>query len=480
MKIYFVSAEVEPFAKSGGMGDVVGALPKSLADKRIHDVRVIMPCYAVIPKQYRDAMKPVATFEVWLGWRKRQCRLLEFRRDWVTYYFVDCPYYYGGASIYDNNDLERFAFFCKVALDALVHVNFRPDIIHCNDWSTALVPVMFNCFYKRTKTYAKTKTVFTIHNLKYQGIYDIGEVVDRTGLPGEYMTVDKLEFYGKCNLMKGAIVYSDAITTVSERYAEEITGSDYGEGLQDVIRQYAHKLTGITNGVDYSIYSPRFDGKLYKTYGIEDYAEGKVENKRMVLFELGIENRDLPLVSMISRLYEQKGPDFVLGVIDDLVKKGVNVVILGSGDRSIELAFLEAAARHPDNVRVIIGFDDRLAHRLYAGADLLMMPSRFEPCGLSQLIAMRYGTIPVVRATGGLADTVKRPKDGDEKAGKGFVFKQPFTFDFRTALFDGIEMLTSRRSDFEKLIEWDMTRDYSWRTGADKYLSLYESLISAE
>ncbi len=478
MNIYFVSAEVEPFAKSGGLGDVVGALPKCFAEEG-HDVRVIMPCYSVISEKYRDEMKPVAEFETWLGWRRQKCRLLEIKRDKVTFYFVESSYYYCGPTIYDENDLERFAFFCKVALDAPQHLDYKPDIIHCNDWSTALVPVMLNCFYGRSKTYAKTKTVFTIHNLKYQGIYDIGDVIDKTGLHGDYMTVDKLEFYGKCNLLKGAIVYSDAVTTVSEKYAEEITTSDYGEGLQDVIKRYAYKLSGIINGVDYSVYSPETDKLIYKNYGVKNYVEGKAQNKKALLRDLGLTGENLPLISMVSRLYEQKGPDMLLGALDDIMKKNVRLIVLGSGDYDIEQALRDATGRYPDKFKAVLGFDNALAHKLYAASDFFIMPSRFEPCGLSQLIAMKYGTIPVVRATGGLYDTVKRLKDTGD-GGKGFVFKQPFAFDFRTALYDGLEMYSEKPKEFKKLIEWDMACDYSWKKGAEKYLRLYKSLLWAE
>lgn len=478
MNIYFISAEVEPFAKSGGLGDVAGALPKCYAEKG-HDVRVIMPYYSIVEKKYGDKMSEVASFEAWLGWRRQKCRLLCLNENGVSFYFVDSPFYYGGERIYDENDLERFAFFSKVALDAVDYMDFKPDIVHCNDWSTALVPVMLDCFYRRTKTYAKTKTVFTIHNIKYQGIYDISDVIDKTGLHGDYMMLDKLEFYGKCNLMKGAIVFSNAVTTVSEKYAEEIKTSDFGEGLQDVIKQNEGKIIGITNGVDYSVYSPETDSLIYKNYGAKDFAEGKAYNKAKLFEELGFDGVEYPFVTMVSRLYEQKGPDLILGALEDIMRKDVRIAILGSGDAEIERAFREMAERYPEKLKVFIGFDNALAHKLYAASDLFLMPSRFEPCGLSQLIAMKYGSIPVVRATGGLFDTVKKLKE-DTTLGKGFIFKQPFSFDFRTALYDGMKMYSDKREDFDRLVEWDMSRDYSWASGAEKYLRLYEQLLAAE
>ncbi|MEG1711273.1 MAG: glycogen synthase GlgA [Clostridia bacterium] len=475
MKIYYVSAEVEPFAKSGGLGDVLGALPKAMAAKG-NDVRVIMPRYKIINEKYMSQMRLVSSMEVWLGWRKQACHLYELRSDAVIYYFIDNPFYYSGDTIYDEYDLERFSFFCKAALEVLTKIDFCPDVIHCNDWTTALLPIMLNYFYKRTHFYGKIKTVFTIHNLKFQGIYDIGDVIDKTGLSGACTESKNMELDGKCNLLKGAIGICDAITTVSPTYAEEIKTVEYGEGLNDFIKLHSDKLCGILNGVDYNIYNPETDSLIFKKYNLRSHKGGKAANKMQLLKQVGLPQSKVPLLSMVTRLYDQKGLDLVLCDIDNLMREDIQLIVLGTGDKGIEGKLKYYENEYPDKMAVVTAFDNALAHNIYAASDLFIMPSKFEPCGLSQIISMKYGTLPVVRRTGGLKDTV-RNFDIVTGEGNGFSFDDYNAQKLLSTIMDALNLINLDEENYKKIVKNAMCSDFSWEQSSNKYMELYKKIV---
>lgn len=476
MKICFISAEAEPFAKSGGLGDVLGALPKALAER--NEVKVIMPKYKFIPDRYAQNMRQIlSNVSVILGWRRQSCNVWSLSMNGVEYYFIESSYYFGGDKIYDQFDLERFCFFSKAALEILVHLDYRPDVLHCNDWSTAIVPVMLDCFYMGMGFYRNMRTVITIHNLQYQGIFDIAEVMDKTGLPGYYFSHDKLEFYGRANLLKGGIVYANEVTTVSPSYAGEIMSDEYGEGLQSLMRARRNHLHGILNGVDYTTYNPETDELIERNYSVADYAEGKAYNKKQLKKQLGLPNTAVPLIGLVSRLYDQKGLDLITCVMEDIVREDLQMVILGTGDLRYEEAFRYYAAEYREKVASVIGFDNRLAHRIYAGCDLFLMPSRFEPCGLSQMISMKYGTLPIVREVGGLKDSVKSYNQYTGE-GNGFSFTNYNAHDMLYTLRRALHFYYDDEKAFDRIIRNAMAEDYSWAQSAKKYESIYEELIN--
>jgi len=388
---------------------------------------------------------------------------------------VDNNYYYSGNAIYDEFDLERFAFFSKAALECLGALDFVPDVIHCNDWSTALVPVMLDYFYRHTHFYGKIKTVFTVHNLRYQGVYDIGEVIDKTGLGGQYMTVDKMEYYGKSSLMKGALMMSDAVTTVSPTYSKEIMTEEYGEGLHEVMQNISYKLSGIVNGIDYTTYSPENDPFIAVKYSDTDCVQGKAANKKELQKQLGLPEKDVPVMSVVSRLYEQKGIDLIINSLDELLKEDVQIVFLGTGEKWLEERLRFYAENNGDKVAAVIGFDNALAHRIYAASDIFLMPSRFEPCGLSQLIAMKYGAVPVVRATGGLKDTVADYTENSSQ-GNGFAFEKASPDEFARAVRKSLELYREGQA-FTTVSQRNMRKDFSWKNSTALYIELYERLL---
>ena len=476
MKILYVSAEVEPFAKTGGLGDVLGALPKAMA-KQGHEVAVMMPKYKVIPEKYTQQMEFVDSTYIDLNWRNKYCGVLKLVEDKVTYYFIDNEYYYFGDTIYDYADLERFSFFSKACLSVLPMIGFKPDIIHANDWSTALVPVFLDTF-RGSDFYKDIRTVFTIHNLKYQGNYDIDEVKDITGLDNYYFTDDKLEFFKRANLLKGGVIYSDEVTTVSPSYAEEIKTPYYGEKLEKLMQARSNHLHGILNGVDYSLYNPEKDKLIYKQYSKKNYIEGKKENKKILQEELGLEQvEDVPMIAIISRFVEQKGFDLIARVINELSGRHMQLVILGTGVSEYENMFKYIASIAPQKVSANIRFNNALAHKIYAAADLLLMPSQFEPCGLSQIIAMKYGTVPIVRETGGLRDTVKSYNEYTGE-GNGFSFANYNAHDMLYTIDRAMNYYYERRETFNHIIENGLNSDYSWDVSAKTYEGLYANIVS--
>ena len=408
MKILYVAAEAVPFAKTGGLADVAGSLPKALKADGV-DVRVIMPKFGKIPEAYRNAMEHVYDGELPVAWRKKYVGLDKYELDGVTYYFVDNEEYFNREGFYGyDDDAERFSFFSRAVLDLLQAMDFWPDVIHTNDWHAGLVNVFLKLDHMGDARYERIKTVYTIHNLKYQGVFPKDVMPDVLGLDWKYFNNGDLEFYDAVNFMKGGIIYADAITTVSKTYAKEIQYPYFGEHLDGLLRSREQDLSGIVNGIDYSVYNPRTDKYIFETYD-EESLDRKLDNKIALQKSLGLpERRNVPLIAIVSRLVEPKGMDLVVRMMDEILQhEDIQLVVLGTGEKRYEDWFKGLAWRYPKKVSVNIYFSNELAQRIYAGADIFLMPSKYEPCGIGQLIALRYGTIPVVRQTGGLKDTVQ-------------------------------------------------------------------------
>ncbi len=474
MKILFVVSEAMPFVRSGGLGDVAGALPKALNELG-HDCRVIIPFYKEeINETYRDSFRFVASTFVDLSWRRQYCGVFEAVYNGVTYYFVDNEYYFKRKGLYGHfDDGERFAFFSKAVLEALPLIDFYPDVLHANDWHTALTPVFLDVFYRASEEYQHIKTVFTIHNIEFQGKYGDSLIGDILGLPD---WARPLVMNGDCvNYMKGGIEASNAVTTVSETYAQEILDPFYSYGLEGILSSRRYKLHGVVNGIDQVLYDPKTDNKLFENYSVKNYATKKAENKKSLCEMINLpfdENR--PLIAMITRLTSQKGLDLVGAVIDDIMRADVQVVILGTGDWKYESMIKSAQERHPNKFRAILAFSSDLASKIYGASDMFLMPSKFEPCGLSQLIAMRYGSVPIVRETGGLKDTVPayNPETGE---GKGFTFKTYNAYDMLDAVWRTYATYNDK-DNWNKIVKNDMKSNFSWEVSAKKYIDIYQSL----
>lgn len=473
-KILFVASEAAPFIKTGGLGDVVGALPKALSLKGF-DARVIIPLYKGIRQEDRDKFEFVKWITVPVGWRESYCGIFKYEYDNITFYFLDNEYYFRRDGLYGYyDDAERFAFFDRGVLMAIKEVGFKPDIIHCNDWQTGMVPVLYKLEYCKDPFYYDIKTVYSIHNLLFQGTFDPEILPELFGYDMEPYLNKSIELYGGASFMKGGINYSDKITTVSDTYVQEIKTPHYGEKLDGLLKVREHDLWGILNGIDYKEYDPEMDELIYKNYNV-DSIEDKVENKLQFQKEMVLPvNKDIPLIAVVSRLTPQKGMDLVANIADRLLQHNIQLVILGTGDRGYEDHFKNLEYRYRDKVRSCILFNNSLAHKIYASADMFLMPSQFEPCGLGQLIALRYGTIPIVRETGGLKDTVE-PYNQFSGEGNGFSFANYNAWD----LFQTIEHALSCYKDkaiWDGLIKHAMKSDNSWEKAADKYIQLYDSL----
>lgn len=479
MNIMYLSAEVEPFAKSGGLGDVLGALPKAVA-RQGANVSVVMPKYTrLIDAGYQEAMNYIGYMYVDLSWRHQYCGVFTLEKDNVTYYFLDNEFYFGG-DLYCFADTERFAFFSKACLDLIGYLNKKVDILHCNDWSTALVPVMLDAFYKQNKLYSDIKTVYTIHNLRYQGKTSAENLMDLTALPQRYFYGNALEHGGCMNMMKGAIVYSDAVTTVSETYAREIRTDSFSECLGDVINQYSYKITGIVNGVDYNTYNPAKDKLIYCTYSSVTATEGKKFNKTELQKQLGLPVReDVAMIGLISRLVDQKGLDLIAAVMNDILQNDVQFVVLGTGESRYEEMFRYFASVYPQKLSANIYFSNQLAHRIYAASDFVLVPSLFEPCGLTQLIGLKYGSLPIVRETGGLKDTVLSYNEYTGK-GNGFSFAQYNAHDMLYTINRALSYKYEHNDIYCKIQRRGMRCDYSWKESSKKYMALYKSLTGAD
>ncbi|MBQ7488539.1 MAG: glycogen synthase GlgA, partial [Clostridia bacterium] len=476
MKLLFAASECVPFVKTGGLADVVGALSPVLKNRGV-DVRVILPLYAEIPETFKAQMKLECEFEVILCWRKQYCGIRSLEYQGVTFYFVDNEYYFGRSYIYGlgGDEYERFGFFSRAVIDAIKLIDFQPDVIHCHDWQTGMIPALLKIQYSQYDFYQNIKTVFTIHNLQYQGIFPIKPVQDTLGFGDDLFTSDKLECYGCANYLKAGLVYADELTTVSPSYAEEIQTAFYGERLDGLLRARKDQLVGILNGIDVDDYAPEKDPQIYANFD-PFHLGGKEECKARLQEELGLEVKaDVPLVGIISRLSNQKGFDLIECVIRELMATGIQLAVLGVGEAKYTNLFSWAETEYPGRIATRFAMDHQLAHRIYAGADMFLMPSQFEPCGLSQMISLRYGTIPIVRETGGLRDTVLSYNKFTDQ-GNGFTFFNYNAHDMLYTVRRAVHYYTNNREVWYKLIVRGMMGDYSWYTSAGKYMDLYESL----
>lgn len=478
-KILFVTSEAVPFIKTGGLADVAGALPKYF-DKKKYEVRVILPKYACMKESYKKMMHYEKHIYVELGWRKQYVGFLSAKMDGIQYYFIDNEFYFAGERPYNNifEDIEKFAFFSKAVLELLKAIDYQPDILHCNDWQTALVPVYLENLYKRDLFYQNMKTVFTIHNLQFQGRWNLWAVRDITGLPNELFTPDQMESYGEANYLKGGILYADAVTTVSPTYAYEITTPEGGEGLDGLIRQNSYKLAGIVNGLDYDEFNPQNDKAISYLYSVDDCKIGKEKNKRALLESMGFTyDENLMLIGVVSRMTEQKGFALVEYMMDEILSSGrFQMVVLGTGEERYENMFRYFEGKYPDKLKVNITYSEDMAHRIYASADVFLMPSCFEPCGLSQLMSLRYGTVPIVRKTGGLKDTVE-PYNEYEQSGTGFAFDNYNAHEMRDILLYAYQVYHEHKEQWVELMKRGMRKDYSWTSSAREYERLYERLL---
>lgn len=470
MKILFTASEAMPYIMTGGLGEVAGALPAALS-KCGNDVRVIIPLYKGIPDEYRQELKFVCNYNVQLGWRNQYCGVYTAERDGITFYFVDNEFYFKREGCYGfGDDGERFAFFCLAALELPSRIGWMPDVIHAHDWHTAMVPVYYRSKYAWRKEYEGIKTVFTIHNIEYQGKFDCYILGDLFGLDVDMLPT--MEYGGCLNLMKAAIISADRVSTVSPTYAKEITTKEYAHGLDPILREHSYKLSGILNGIDVKSYNPWTDPAVIKKYSA-GRPSGKKADKLALLKEFGLpEEENVPLIGMVTRLVSHKGLDLVRQTLEAIIPHA-RVVLLGSGDEEYERFFTGAAGWHSDRIGVKIGFDRALSRRIYAGADMFLMPSKSEPCGLAQMIALRYGTLPIVRETGGLADSVKDCGDG---VGNGFSFKQFEAWDMLDAIMRAI-VAYKNEDEWKMLVERAMRCDFSWTSSAKEYVAMYEGMF---
>ena len=475
--ILFVASESVPFVKTGGLADVVGSLPKYF-NKKEFDVRVMIPKYACIPYEWKQKMTYKTHFYLDLAWRRQYVGVLEAEYEGIKFYFIDNEFYFSGPKPYGyiHEDIEKFAFFCKAALSALPSIGFRPDVIHCHDWQTGLIQVYLHDMFMANPFYHGIKTIMTIHNLKFQGIWDLKKTMDITGINPSFFTSDKLEAYGDANFLKGGIVYADMVTTVSKSYAEEIKMPFYGEKLDGLMRARSNCLVGILNGLDYNEYNPETDPFIYKNYNAKTYRKEKVKNKRGLQRELGLREDDkIFMIGIVSRLTDQKGLDLVDYVIEEICAPDTQLVVLGTGEEKYEHLFRHFEWKYRDRVSANIYYSNERSHKIYAACDAFLMPSLFEPCGLSQLMSLRYGTVPIVRETGGLKDTVQ-PYNEFESTGTGFSFANYNAHEMLNTVRYAKDVYYNRRREWNKLIDRGMAMDFSWNNSARKYEDLYRRL----
>lgn len=481
LKVLFAAAEAVPFVKTGGLADVIGSLPKELKQQGV-DARVILPNYQDIGEDYKKQMVLKNTFIVQVGWRQQYCGVLELTYQGITFYFIDNEYYFKRSGFYGyGDDGERFSFFCKAVLEAVTKIDFIPDVIHCHDWHTGMVSVLLDANYRQLPEYEHIKTIFTIHNLRYQGIFPKEILSELLSLDWSYFKPDRVEFYDTVNFMKGGLVYSDLISTVSQTYAQEIQYPYFGERLDGFLRKRQGDLVGIVNGIDYDVYNPGTDTKICSNYDV-DSLPNKTKNKLHLQEQLGLAvQADIPMIAIISRLVEPKGMDLVASIIGDMFKYmsigdyGAQLVILGTGEGNYENFFKYMAWEHQGKISANIKFDDTLAHQIYAGADLFLMPSLYEPCGIGQLIAMRYGCLPIVRETGGLRDTVQAYNQY-EGTGNGFSFANYNAQEMADTIIRAM-LLFKDKEKWNTLVKNAMSMDYSWQQSAKQYQEIYNKIL---
>ena len=475
LKILFAASEAVPFAGTGGLGEVMGSLPAAIKGKGF-DARVMIPFYKdVIPVEFSGKFKFLTSFNVELSWRSLYCGIFEYEHEGVKYYFLDNEYYFKRNAVYGfYDDGERFAFFSRAVAESLYLIGFIPDILHCNDWQTALVPVYYKLYYMHQRPgYGNVRTVFTVHNIEYQGKFGRQTIEDLFGVSKQEL--NSLEYDGCINLTKAAMDYSDAVTTVSPTYAQELTSPDFSYGLSEIVRWNASKMTGILNGIDYNSYNPETDGALFEKYGPETF-ERKAENKAGLQKMLGLaEDKNIPMIALVTRLVPHKGMDIMKQAVHDILKQNVQVVLLGKGDADYEGYFTYVERNYEKKFKAVIAFNRDLSRKIYGGADMFLMPSKTEPCGLAQMIACRYGTVPIVRETGGLFDSVT-DCNGEDK-GNGFTFSRYDAEDLTNAVTRAVAFYHNGRETFSALAKRIMSIDFSWEKSAESYAEFYNRLI---
>ena len=477
-KILFAASEAVPFIKTGGLADVTGSLPKYF-DKSRCDVCVILPKYLCMDEQLRGQLQFLCHFYVNLSWRKQYVGIFKTVFEGITYYFVDNEFYFAGNQPYNNiyEDIEKFAFFSKAVLEALPYLDYCPDIIHCHDWQTGLIPVFLRTVYGDQRYYSGIRTIFSIHNLKFQGRFMLPAVMDITGLPEQIFTSDKLESYGEANYLKGGVVYADAVTTVSKTYAHEITTPEGGEGLHGLMIARSSDLYGILNGIDYEEYNPQRDIYISHHYNETNYTEGKSMAKAALQKDMGFPvNEKVFLLGMVSRMTDQKGFDLIAYIMDELLAtEKLQLAVVGTGEEKYENMLRYFAGKYPDKLKINIGYSEEMAHRVYASCDAFLMPSLFEPCGLSQLMSLRYGTVPIVRETGGLKDTVEAYNEY-EHTGTGFSFANYNAHEMFDAVRYAMRVYYKNKNEWNGLVKRGMQQDFSWYASAGEYEELYKKL----
>ena len=477
--ILFASSEAVPYMKTGGLADVVGSLPRYF-NKEEYDVRVILPKYACMDKKFLPELTFVCHFYVNLNWRRQYVGIFKSEFKGVTYYFVDNEFYFAGNNPYNNiyEDVEKFAYFSKAVLESLPYLEFTPDIIHCNDWQTGLLPVFLHTSYGSDRFYENIKTVYSIHNMKFQGRWKIQEVMDITGLPKQIFNANELESYGDANYLKGGIVYADAVSTVSPSYANDITTPEGGEGLDGLMQARRNVLYGILNGLDYEEYNPLKDPYIEYHFSKDDMANKRM-NKIQLQKTLGLPiSDDTFMIGIVSRMTDQKGFDLIAYVMEEMLNSmDVQFAVLGTGEARYEDMFRYFQDKYPDKVHAYIGYSEERANQIYAACDAFLMPSLFEPCGLSQLMSMRYGTLPIVRETGGLKDTVE-PYNEFENTGTGFSFKEYNAHDMLHVIRYAYEIYNERPEQWKAMMKRAMEQNFSWDASAREYEKMYEEILA--
>lgn len=476
-KILFAASEAVPFIKTGGLADVAGSLPKYF-DKENYDVRVMIPKYMCMKDVWKDQLEYRTHYYIDFNGAKQYVGILELQYEGITFYFIDNESYFNGAKPYGDMgaDIVKFAYFSKAVLCSLPVIGFKPDVIHCHDWQAGLIPVYLDHFRYYNEYFEGIKTVMTIHNLKFQGVWSIQGMKDITGLPDYYFTNDKLEAYGDANMLKGGIVYADKVTTVSSTYSEEIKTPFYGERLDGLMNARSNSLLGIVNGIDYEDFNPETDPHIEKNYNVENFRKEKSKNKSALQEELGLEKDPKKMmIGVVSRLTDQKGFDLVACVMEELCEEDVQFVILGTGEEQYENLFRHYAWKYPEKVSANIYYSEPMSHKVYASCDAFLMPSLFEPCGLSQLMSLRYGTLPIVRETGGLKDTVESYNEV-EKTGTGFSFTNYNAHEMLDTVRRAVNVYYDKKRDWNKIVERAMTEDFSWNNSARQYEALYDAL----
>ncbi len=473
MKVLFCASEALPFSATGGLADVAGSLPKALR-KRLVSCSVVLPLYDTIPQELKDSMTFITSISVPVAWRRQYCGIFEAKIDNVTYYFIDNHYYFKRHGLYGHfDDAERFAFFSRAILEMLPHIDVKPDIIHTNDWQTALVPIYYRLFYANEEWYKGIKMLFTIHNIQYQGQYGMGILPDVFGVLDQDAYL--LEWEGCVNVMKGAIESAHWVSTVSQTYSNEIKDPWFSHHLDPILRERAWKLSGILNGIDQDTYNPETDKDVFVNFNI-DTLDKKIENKLKLQERVGLkQDADVPLIAMVTRLVSHKGLDLVREAVDNVMQyTNSQFVILGSGDFEYEMFFRECQERYPERFSIVVGFIPELSKKIYAGADIFLMPSKSEPCGLSQMISLRYGTIPVIRETGGLKDSITDCRDGE---GNGYTFKTYNSGDMLNSLHAAIHNYNENKEEWQTLVKRAMECDNSWVKSANEYIKLYKLIL---